>query len=180
MNVEFEDIEKLMQFFDSSSAVEMKLDTGDVKFALKKEISGNRSVFPENSGNWTGTQKAEADEVLAQHPETDPVGMQKKATTEKAGSRENDEPSAVKAESEQKTGTMVTAPLAGIFYRSPKPGEKPYVEVGTQVKKGQTIGLMEAMKIISEIPAPCDGTVREILAADGEFAQFEAPLVRME
>ncbi len=75
---------------------------------------------------------------------------------------------------------VVRAPLAGVFYRAPKPGEAPYVQEGQTVKKGETLGLMEAMKLINEIPSPCDGVVREIAAEDGSFAEFNAVLMTIE
>lgn len=81
------------------------------------------------------------------------------------------------AQEEQAAGTPITAPLAGIFYRAPKPGEKPFVEVGSKVEKGETVGLIEAMKMISEIPAPCSGIVKSILADDAEFAEYGKALI---
>lgn len=75
-------------------------------------------------------------------------------------------------------GTVaVRAPLAGIFYRASKPGEKPYVEEGQSVKKGDIVGLVEAMKMMNEIPAPCDGIVREIKAKDAVFTGYDAVLM---
>lgn len=76
--------------------------------------------------------------------------------------------------------TAVTAPLAGIFYRSPKPGETPYVQEGQQVRKGETLGLMEAMKMMNEVPSPCSGVIHEIQAEDGAFAEFHATLMTIE
>ena len=76
--------------------------------------------------------------------------------------------------------TVVRSPLAGVFYRAPKPGEAPYVQKGQMVKKGETLGLMEAMKLINEIPSPCEGVVREIAAEDGSFAEFNAVLMTIE
>lgn len=74
-------------------------------------------------------------------------------------------------------GTPLKAPLAGVFYRAAQPGDAPYVEVGTQVKKGQTVGLIEAMKMMSEIPAPCDGTVASFAAKNGDFVEYGQPLI---
>jgi acetyl-CoA carboxylase biotin carboxyl carrier protein len=71
----------------------------------------------------------------------------------------------------------VTAPLAGVFYRASKPGEKPYVESGQKVKKGDTVGLIEAMKMMSEIPAPCSGVVETIEVKDSDFAAYGTTLM---
>ena len=59
--------------------------------------------------------------------------------------------------------TEVKAAMSGVFYRTPSPEEPPYVEVGTEVKKKQTLGLLETMKVFQKVRAPVDGKVAEIL-----------------
>ena len=75
-------------------------------------------------------------------------------------------------------GPTVNAPLVGTFYSRPAPDQPPFVKVGDTVSKGQTLCLMEAMKMMSEIPAPCDLVVEALLKADGELCSFGDPLVR--
>ena len=72
----------------------------------------------------------------------------------------------------------VTAPLVGTFYAAPAPDQPPFVSVGDRVKKGQTVCLIEAMKMMSEVPAPCDCVIEAVLKADGELAAFGEPLLR--
>ena len=72
----------------------------------------------------------------------------------------------------------VTAPLVGTFYAAPAPDQPPFVSVGDRVKKGQTVCLIEAMKMMSEVPAPCDCVIEAVLKADGELVSFGEPLVR--
>ncbi|MDR3767443.1 MAG: acetyl-CoA carboxylase biotin carboxyl carrier protein [Butyricicoccus sp.] len=74
-------------------------------------------------------------------------------------------------------GTKVTAPLVGTFYASPSPDEPPYIEVGQTVKKGDTLFIIEAMKTMNEIEAPCDGTVSRILAQAGDMVEYGQTLV---
>ncbi len=69
------------------------------------------------------------------------------------------------------------APLVGTFYRSPAPDAAAYVNVGDKVKKGQTIGIIEAMKTMNHIEAEQDGVVRDILLADGEPVEYGQPLM---
>ena len=76
------------------------------------------------------------------------------------------------------SGELVRAPLVGTFYAAPAPGAAPFVQIGGQVKKGETLCLIEAMKTMNEVPAPCDLIVEELLAADGELVGFGAPLMR--
>ena len=75
-------------------------------------------------------------------------------------------------------GLYITAPLVGTFYLAPQPGAEPFVQPGQQVKKGQTVGLLEAMKMMSEVQAPCDCVVEEVLAQDGALVSFGDRLVR--
>ena len=82
------------------------------------------------------------------------------------------------AEAPTENGPTVCAPLVGTFYSRPAPDQEPYVRVGEQVSKGQTLCLMEAMKMMSEIPAPCDLVVEAILKDDGDLCSYNEPLVR--
>lgn len=75
-------------------------------------------------------------------------------------------------------GEVVRAPLVGTYYAAPAPGEAPFVQVGDQVEKGATLCLIEAMKTMSEVPAPCDLIVERLLAKDGELVGFDVPLLR--
>lgn len=76
------------------------------------------------------------------------------------------------------TGTCITAPLVGVFYAAPAPDKDPYVQPGDHVKKGDTVCLLEAMKMMSEVEAPCDAVIEEVLATDGALVEFGAPLIR--
>jgi len=80
---------------------------------------------------------------------------------------------------EQEKGEVVTAPLVGVFYAAPAPEEPPYVTAGAQVKRGDTLCLIEAMKMMNEVPAPADCVVEEVLARDGEAVGVGAPLFRV-
>lgn len=84
------------------------------------------------------------------------------------------------ATSEETHSQVVAAPTVGTFYRSAKPGEKPFVKEGEHVEKGQVIGLMEAMKMISEIEAPYSGVIKKILVEDGNFVSAGQEIMWMD
>ena len=88
-------------------------------------------------------------------------------------------PAAPGEEARAEEGEVVSAPLVGVFYAAPAPEEPPYVTAGAQVKKGDTLCLIEAMKMMSEVPAPADCVVEEVLAQDGEAVGVGAPLFRI-
>lgn len=83
-------------------------------------------------------------------------------------------------EAKRDEGVLICAPIVGTFYRSPAPEAKPYVEVGDVVKKGQVLGLIEAMKLMNEIESEADGRVAEILAENAKPVEYGTPLFRIE
>lgn len=74
---------------------------------------------------------------------------------------------------------LVTAPMIGTFYLAPAPGEEPFVQVGDHVDEGQTIGIIEAMKIMNEIASDYSGEVVEVIAENGQTVEYGSPLVRL-
>ena len=74
----------------------------------------------------------------------------------------------------------VKSPMVGTYYRAPSPDAPPYVEVGTRVGKGQTLCILEAMKLMNELEAEISGTVREILVGNGEPVEYGQVLFRIE
>ena len=76
-------------------------------------------------------------------------------------------------------GEYIKAPLVGTFYTAAGPDAAPFVQVGDKVLKGQTVCILEAMKAMSEIPAPMDCVIEEVLLDNGSLAAFDAPLFRV-
>ena len=85
---------------------------------------------------------------------------------------------AVSAAPREADGEAITAPLVGTFYAAPAPDQPPFVSVGDRVKKGQTVCLIEAMKMMSEVPAPCDCVIESVCKSNGELVAFGEPLFR--
>jgi acetyl-CoA carboxylase biotin carboxyl carrier protein len=77
---------------------------------------------------------------------------------------------------EAPTGHVVKSPMVGTFYRSASPGAKPFVEIGSQVKEGETICIIEAMKILNEIETDKGGTITQILCENGQAVEYGQPL----
>lgn len=75
------------------------------------------------------------------------------------------------------SGTVVKAPFVGTFYRASAPGAEPFVKIGQKVKKGDIVGIIEAMKLMNEITAPCDGTVTDIYVDDETMVEYDQNLV---
>jgi len=77
----------------------------------------------------------------------------------------------------QVSGDLISSPMVGTFYSAPSPSAKPFVSVGQHVNKGDTVGIIEAMKIMNQIEADHSGTVVEILVKDGEAVEFGQVLI---
>ena len=76
-------------------------------------------------------------------------------------------------------GKVVASPLVGTFYAAPAEDASPFVSVGDQVKKGQTLAIVEAMKLMNEIESEYDGTITEVLVENGEAVEYGQPLFRI-
>ena len=80
----------------------------------------------------------------------------------------------------EESGTKITSPIIGTAYLAPEPGGKKFVEVGSQIKKGQTVMIVEAMKTMNHVPSTSDGIVRKVLVQDGEAVEFGQTLVLLK
>ena len=76
------------------------------------------------------------------------------------------------------TDEVIASPLAGVFYAAPEPGAEPYVRAGQTVSKGQTLCLIEAMKMMSEVSAPFDCVITQVLGENGALAPYGEPIFR--
>ncbi|HUY45964.1 MAG TPA: biotin/lipoyl-containing protein [Streptosporangiaceae bacterium] len=88
-------------------------------------------------------------------------------------------PEAAGAVGEDSGRTLITAPMVGTFYRAPSPGGEPLVKPGDVVAPGQTVGIVEAMKLMNSVTAECAGQVMEVLAEDGAPVEFGQPLLAL-
>ena len=89
-------------------------------------------------------------------------------------------PAVVSAEPAAQNPNAITAPLTGIFYRSPSPQAPAFVQIGSVVASGDVIGLIEAMKLFNEIRSTKNGTVRRIVADNGQLVRAHQPLIELE
>ena len=80
----------------------------------------------------------------------------------------------------QKSGKTITSPLVGVFYAAPSEDADPFVKVGDPVKRGQVVGIVEAMKLMNEITSDCDGVVREVCVENAEAVEYGQPLFVIE
>lgn len=77
-------------------------------------------------------------------------------------------------------GHVLKSPMVGVAYLAPEPGAKPFIKIGSEVKAGDTVALVEAMKTFNPIKSDIDGVVKEILVSDGMAVEFDTPIVVIE
>ena len=82
--------------------------------------------------------------------------------------------------SDKMSGNVLKSPMVGVAYLAPEPGAKPFVKVGSSVKAGDTVALVEAMKTFNPIKSDVDGVVKEILVSDGVAVEFDTPIMVIE
>ena len=89
------------------------------------------------------------------------------------------ESSPAQSEEQKADGTIIKSPMVGVFYAAPAENAEPFVKVGSTVKKGDTLCLIEAMRLMNEIAAEESGTILEIYATNGKIVEYGAPLFRI-
>ncbi|MCX7796936.1 MAG: acetyl-CoA carboxylase biotin carboxyl carrier protein [bacterium] len=95
--------------------------------------------------------------------------------------QESEKPQEISSEDkEYREGLFITSPIVGTFYRSPKPDAPPFVEVGDEVKIGQTLCIIEAMKLMNEVKSDHNGIIKQILVENGEPVEYGQPLFIIE
>ena len=103
----------------------------------------------------------------------------KKETVVVAGNTRLKESDIVQQKSDEPEGQIVKSPLVGTFYAAPSEDAEPFVSVGDSVKKGQTLAIVEAMKLMNEIESDFDGKVAEIYVENGQAVEYGQPLFRI-
>ena len=86
----------------------------------------------------------------------------------------------IKEDKNKKKGNIIKSPMVGTFYLKPSPTAEPYIEIGKEVKKGDVLCIIEAMKLMNEIESEYTGKIKEILVKDGETVEYGTPLFRIE
>ncbi len=117
-----------------------------------------------------------ASAAIAPLPPMQPVALAPRGSQSEAPAA----PAPAAAEASEKKGHLVHSPFVGTFYRTPAPDQPAFVDVGSVVRKGQTLCIIEAMKLMNEIEADEPGKITEILVENGQPVEFGQPLFRIE
>lgn len=151
----FKDVEKIIELFSQKQITKMSLKDGEFELHL------------ENNHH-------EIQHTIS-HPQPQMIASQ--STAPQSAPILSEIPS---SQSTQENGLFIESPMVGTFYRCPSPNADPYIKVGDKIKKGQTIGIVEAMKIMNEIEAEFDCKIIEIVADDAQPVEFGSKLIKVE
>jgi acetyl-CoA carboxylase biotin carboxyl carrier protein len=147
------EIKELIKIFDESDITKLKIEDKDFSISLSKEA--------------TAVAQAPVAPAPAPVSTPSPVATQPSTPT-------------TTTESKAPAGLTINSPMVGTFYKAPSPGAPAFVKVGDSVNAGQTVGIIEAMKIMNEIEAEFDCKILEILVEDGQPVEFDTPLFVVE
>jgi len=145
------EIRELMRFFDKSDITKLKIKEGDFSIELQKGFDCGVSYAPTMSA---------------------PVAAPSAPIAAISAS--------IEAPMVITSGLTVKSPMVGTFYKSPSPGAAPFAKIGEVIRKGQPIGIIEAMKIMNEIEAEFDCKILDILVEDGQPVEYDMPIFSVE
>lgn len=150
-------IKNILDLIAESDVNEVSLEEGDFKIKVKKQGEVQQISYTQPAAPQAPAQPA------AQPQQAPPAPAQSQETDSGSGESQPD-------------GDTLKSPIVGTFYEAPDPDSDPFVKVGDKVSKGQTLCIVEAMKIMNEIEAEFGGTVQKILVDDAQPVEYDQPL----
>jgi acetyl-CoA carboxylase biotin carboxyl carrier protein len=161
--MDFKHIQELIKMVSKSNLTELKIEEGDFKLTIRTREEGGQVVY--------------APAPLQQQPAYAPAPAQQAPAPQAAATEAPaapEQPIAPVADSSKHI--TIKSPMIGTFYRSPGPDKEPFVKVGDNVTKGDTICIIEAMKLFNEIESEYSGKIIKVLAEDASPVEYDQPL----
>ena len=163
MKLDHDDLNRLIEKISSSDIQEFLLEGEDFKLEIKRNLFGNQT-----NNNLILQNPLENQQNVSQKPPIENI-----APVSPAEATQVPPPG-------RSDLTEITSPMVGTFYRAAAPGEDPFVELGSNVKVGQTICILEAMKLMNEIESEYNAEIVEILVENGTPVEFGQVLMRVK
>ena len=164
MKLDHDDLNRLIEKISSSDIQEFSLEVEDFKLEIKRNVFDQNQVINNLVSNTSFDKPAIANQKIIN--DNIPVVNEPEAPQVAPPGRSD--------------LTEITSPMVGTFYRAAAPGEEPFVEVGNNVKVGQTICILEAMKLMNEIESEFNAEIVEILVENGTPVEFGQVLMRVK
>ena len=160
MKLTNDDVQEILRLLDDSDYDELHLQTGNFTLSLKRSAPGQ--------GGWTRESRTLAEANVTQLQETETVTPDQSTQTQSAAGATADGLEEIRT------------PMVGTFYRAPKPGAEPFVDIGSKVEENTVIAIVEVMKLMNSIAAGVKGEVVEILVQDAQFVEKGQLLMRVK
>ena len=164
MKLDHDDLDRLIEKISISDIQEFSLEGEDFKLEIKRNLFGQNH----STHNLTTNSSVEKQLTASQITPTDNISLASNSETSQV------------APPGRSDLTDVTSPMVGTFYRAAAPGEDPFVELGSKIKIGQTICILEAMKLMNEIESEFNAEIVEILVENGTPVEFGQVLMRVK
>ena len=164
MKLDHEDLNRLIEKISSSDIQEFSLEGEDFKLEIKRNLFDQKQV----TNNLVSSASLDSQIIDSQKAINDNFSIVKEPETPQV------------APPGRSDLTEITSPMVGTFYRAAAPGEDPFVDVGTNIKVGQTICILEAMKLMNEIESEFNAEIVEILVENGTPVEFGQVLMRVK
>lgn len=166
MSLTYQEIAEILRILDTSSIDEFVVEVGEFKLAVRRKSA----------------QSSEGDVVFQTSKPDDSVPQPRSQTPASAPSqRQTTDSQPAEGHTERTDGlTQVRAPMSGIFYSKPSADAEPFVSIGSKVKRGDSLCLVEVMKLFNTIRAEVDGRILEISAEDGDLVEYDQVLFVIE
>lgn len=174
MPLDFNQIRELLTAIAQTDIAEVILKSDDFELTVRKGLSASPPIDSTVSRTDSAVASSLGTAVAGIAPPPPPT-----PTPEPAPSAQTATASATPSPAVESKWEEVKSPMVGTFYRAPSPDDAPYVEVGDQVRVGQTLCIIEAMKLMNELEAEISGQVMEILVENGEPIEYGQPLMRI-
>ena len=160
MQLDHQQLRELISLLGDSDIQELKLEGDDFRLELRRNLPAAQAPVVMQAAPAMAAAVAPAPVAMAAPSAAAPVVAEPVAAAP--------------------AGHQVKSPMVGTFYRASSPDAKAFVEIGSQVKEGDTICIIEAMKILNEIEADKSGTITQVLAENGQAVEYGAPLFVIE
>lgn len=158
--MEYKQIQELIKTINKSNISELSIEEGEFKITIKQELTGQTQYV-----------------TVPQAPAQMSMPMQQQAPQQQAAAPAAEKPAAPAAAS---NATTIKSPMIGTFYRSPSPDKPSFVNVGDEIKAGQVLCIIEAMKLFNEIESEVSGRLVKVVADDSSPVEYDQPLFIVE
>ncbi len=178
MKIDLDQIRDLLNVVSSTDVSELTIEFGDQRITVKKDLgSKNVSVNAASSSNYADSNSGGGQNnsgLSKSSPQSStPVAV---APAPAPPPAPTPAPAPAKVEEPQANYLQITSPMVGTFYRAPSPGAANYVEIGDRVSVGQTVCIIEAMKLMNDMPTEVAGRIVKILVDNGTTVEYGQPL----